>query len=378
MFENEKDEEYWLGLAKEHGESLGVDTREGSVYMDMQAGHCFRIAKFYNDLDRVFEMMAIDTCSGDILKEKAAQDDIHFYKASPSYWTADFIGALPEEGTEFLCGDYYLTWKEVHDEVLNGFYLVSNDLGTVTNTLISGTELVPMDNIDDLEVATLGHLVTEGTDEENDEHLRNRWRNQKVNRTANGNIMHYKSWCEDIQGVGRAIIFPLFAGENTVKAVLFSSDGMSVSEELVQKVQEYVDPIDMGYEVTLDGKKYICGDGMGMGVANLGAHFLAVSANPFELRITVPVTLSEGYTKDTAEEKAESKIREYLKKLALETTADSKTIVRISTIGSMIADMPDILDYDYSELKINGYSENIIIEVDSVAVLSEVVFVVES
>lgn len=70
-----------------------------------------------------------------------------------------------------------------------------------------------MDNIDDLEAATLGYLVIEGTDEEKDEHLRSRWKNQKVNRTANGNIQHYKTWCEDVKGIGRAMIFPLFAGE---------------------------------------------------------------------------------------------------------------------------------------------------------------------
>lgn len=378
MFENEKDEEYWLELARERGEALGVDTREGSVYMDMQTGHCFRIAKFYNDLDKVSEMMAIDTCYGDILKERAAQDDIHFYKASPSYWTADFIGTIPEDGTEFLCGDYYFIWTEVNNEVLSGFYLVSNDAGAVTNNLKSGMELIPADNIDDLEAATLGQLVIEGADEEDDEHLRSRWKNKKINRTANGNIQHYKEWCEDVKGIGRAMIFPLFAGENTVKAVLFSSDGMNVSEELVKNVQEYVDPIEKGYEVIVDEKKVICGDGMGMGVANLGAHFFAVSAKPLEMLITAPITLSDGYTKDMAEKRAENEIRKYLKKLALDTSDSSKTIVRISTIGAMIADMPEITDYDYSELKINGNSENIIIEFDSVAVLSEVIFNVES
>lgn len=69
-FEDEADEEYWLEQAEELGEDLDVDTREGSVYMDAAAGHCMRTAKFYSDLSMVFEMLAVDTCGGDILSEK--------------------------------------------------------------------------------------------------------------------------------------------------------------------------------------------------------------------------------------------------------------------------------------------------------------------
>ena len=66
-FEDEADEEYWLEQAEELGEDLDVDTREGSVYMDAAAGHCMRTAKFYSDLSMVFEMLAVDTCGGDML-----------------------------------------------------------------------------------------------------------------------------------------------------------------------------------------------------------------------------------------------------------------------------------------------------------------------
>ena len=87
MFEEKKTEEYWMDLAEDLGEDLGVDTREGSVYMDMASGHCIRIAKFYNDLDMLSEMLADDTATGDILTEKAARDNVERIAASPSYWT---------------------------------------------------------------------------------------------------------------------------------------------------------------------------------------------------------------------------------------------------------------------------------------------------
>ena len=40
-------EDYFMEQAREMGDALGVDTREGSVYMDAAAGHCLRAAKFF-------------------------------------------------------------------------------------------------------------------------------------------------------------------------------------------------------------------------------------------------------------------------------------------------------------------------------------------
>ena len=66
-------EDYFMEQAREMGDALGVDTREGSVYMDAAAGHCLRAAKFYEDLRSVFDLLFADTCTGDVLDEWAAQ-----------------------------------------------------------------------------------------------------------------------------------------------------------------------------------------------------------------------------------------------------------------------------------------------------------------
>ena len=243
-FEDEADEEYWLEQAEELGEDLDVDTREGSVYMDAAAGHCMRTAKFYSDLSMVFEMLAVDTCGGDILSEKTAMDGIIRTPATSACWSAEFDGAVPESGSEFMVGDIYLVWQSVGDE----FYLVADEAGVQANQLIPGEDLIPVDNVDDLISATLGELVIPGTDEES-EALRARWREAKQGPAENGNRQHYKTWCESVRGIGRARILPLWAGENTVKAVLFSTDGINVSEDLVAQVQKYVDPIEEGFSV---------------------------------------------------------------------------------------------------------------------------------
>lgn len=149
-FEDEADEEYWLEQAEELGEDLDVDTREGSVYMDAAAGHCMRTAKFYSDLSMVFEMLAVDTCGGDILSEKTAMDGIIRTPATSACWSAEFDGAVPESGSEFMVGDIYLVWQSVGDE----FYLVADEAGVQANQLIPGEDLIPVDNVDDLISAT--------------------------------------------------------------------------------------------------------------------------------------------------------------------------------------------------------------------------------
>lgn len=369
MFENEMNEDYWKAIAEDMGEELGVDTREGSVYMDTQAGHILRITKFYGDLAQLYGMYSVETTYGDVLTEMASRDGISRIPASPSYWTATFDGTTPDVGTRFLCGEYYFTYEAIDDEL---FLLVSEIPGDETNNLTPGSPLIPMTNIEGLNSAALGTLYTRGVDEESDENLRTRWKEAKAGPAENGNKAHYKKWCEEVAGVGRARILPLWGGQNTVKAVLFSSDGFDVTDTLVERVQNYIDPIVDGFEVEVEGVTYTFGDGMGEGVANMGAHFLAVSATPVNLTVTATISVKTGYTIEQATNAATEAITAYLKGLALGTSEENNEIVRISQIGSILTGLEAILDYE--DLKLNGSTSNLVVDSNSVAVLEEVVF----
>ena len=113
MFGDEMDEEYWTDLAEDMGEGLGVDVREGSVFMDMQIGHCMRVAKFYADLTLLHEMMMPDTAKGEFLTEYAALDNVYRNAAVASCWNALFelqgrvpglLPALPHHQYQAGCG----------------------------------------------------------------------------------------------------------------------------------------------------------------------------------------------------------------------------------------------------------------------------------
>ena len=83
MFE-EYTYDYFMAQAKTLGDQLGVDTRIGSVYMDMAAGHCIRAAFFFANLQELFTMFALDTCYADVLDDKAEEWGLTRHPASSS------------------------------------------------------------------------------------------------------------------------------------------------------------------------------------------------------------------------------------------------------------------------------------------------------
>lgn len=369
MFE-EFTEEYFLKQAKALGDELGVDTRTGSVYMDMAAGHCLRAAFFFANLSEMFNMFALDTCYADVLDDKAAEWGVTRHPSSSAIFNATFIGATPEIGDRFFAEDteYYFTVIEGENGTL---LLEAETEGAECNTLSAGTEITPIDDIDNLEEAFLGEIYTLGVDEETDDALRTRLREKIAGPAENGNRQHYKTWCESVDGVGRARIEPLFAGPNTVRAILYSSEGLPADNEVVQAVQNYIDPITQNYKFKDDeGNEYICGDGFGYGVANLGAHFLAVAANSLSITVSFNATLTNGSTVEDCRMAASEAITDYFQKLALESDEGSDIIVRISSIGAMISDLTQILDYN--GLTLNGAASNIIVNNTDVPVLEEV------
>lgn len=340
-----------LDEALEEGVRHGVDTRQGSVFYDAVAGHCFRTAKFYADLDTIYERSSIATAIGSELDDKGAEHGVPRNHATKSKWKVVFDGAVPEIGEQFFSDTNYFTFKENS----LGAFLEADIPGVESNNLLVGVNLIPTNSIKGLKAATLGEMIEPGVVEEADEPYRKRIFD-KIGRAAeNGNKQHYKTWCESIAGVGRAKIIPQWDGPNTVKAILFDVNGKSLDTSIVSKVQEYIDP---GAE------------GLGEGMGTIGAKFMATAAEKYAVDVSLSVILIDGATVSAAREVIIEEIEGELSRIALEGKDDKKTIIRYTSIGALISGISMILDY--SELLLNGGTANISIEDDSVGVLGEV------
>lgn len=350
----------------------GIDTRQGSIFFDAVSAVINKIAKMYTDLDLVFSMVYITTTSGEYLDLKANEYSLTRQAATAAKYNFKYTGTQPTVGTRFFHNDsgYYFSLKQDTNNVL---YLEAEIAGTERNDIQSGDIAVPVNTVIGMTSANFKSIYEYGTDAETDDSLRERMIEKVSGPAENGNRQHYKSWCESISGVGQALITPLWNGENTVKAVLISPLGLPVSSMVEAAVQEYVDPDNLGTIVSVNGKTYNVGDGLGNGVANIGAHFTAVAATAHTINIEFTGELVDGKTAAEVEAVVSDAVTGYFKGLVLDDeNNDEGVVVRINAVGALLSGLAEYL-VDYNSLKLNNAATNITLDSDEVPVLGEVV-----
>ena len=330
----------------------GIDLRQGSIFYDAVSGIAFKIAKYYADLEQVFNLIFLPTATGDYLTLRAEEHGVYRQPSSPAKYKPSFTGTIPEPGTRFFANGQYFVLME--DPEL-GLYLEAETPGSAANDIPPGTPIVPVDTISGLTAASVTEEIEPGSDEEDDENLRLRLQEKIAGPAENGNIQHYKTWCEEVSGVGRARIISLWNGPNTVKGVLIDTDGGPASDAVVDRVQEYIDPGSTG---------------LGEGVANIGAYFTAVAASPVEVAISFSVTLAKGGVLEEVQAAAETALKEHIKEVNLSTSDAETATLRISTVGNVIYSLPGVLDY--ADLRFNGQTANIELTKEEVFTLGEV------
>lgn len=341
-----------------------IDKRQGSIFYDAVSGVILKISKLYTDLEIIFGMTTIATATGDALDTRVAEYGITRLSATKAKYYAVFEGTMPEINERFFTDGLYFTVQ--NDGKVT--YFQAEIAGESQNNIYPDTPAVPVNNIDGLISAKFGKIYENGSDPEDDESLRTRVKEKIAGPAENGNIQHYKTWCESIDGVGKAKIFPLWNGENTVKAVLIDTTGKPLGSAKVEEVQNYIDPADKGMTAVIDGKSYIIGDGLGNGKANIGAHFTAVSADSLEISVSFNAELTTGADHQTIQNEVFEAIEEYFKNLVL--GENSEIIVRVSAIGAILSNIKNLVDY--TNLKLNNNTQNITVENDFVPVLREV------
>lgn len=351
MFE-EYTEDYFMEQAEEMGEKLGVDTREGSVYMDAAAGHIIRTSKFYEDLRTMFSMLAANSCSGEVLDEWAKQKQIYRKSATPSYYIPIFEGVSPEDlvGDRFMVDGYYFVLVQEGDN----FYLQSEISGTETNYILPGQTVIPVRNTMGLISATLGEMYAAGTEEEKDEDLRGRWQEALSKPSENWNKQQFKTTCESYDGVGRAFIFPLAYGPCTVKAAIVGAEGTAPPESLISQIQLEMDP---GHE------------GLGQGLVLLGCKFFAEPVEELDIDVSFNAVIADDYTVETVRENVRSELISYFKSITFDTPDDEQIVVQYMKIIGILANAKGLKDL--SDLTVNGSNENITVESGSIPVLGD-------
>ncbi|GAA0115304.1 baseplate J/gp47 family protein [Clostridium senegalense] len=209
---------------------------------------------------------------------------------------------------------------------------------------------------------TNSNATYDGYDEESDDSLRERYYIALRVPATSGNVAHYKVWSKEVVGVGDSKIVPLWNGDKTVKVIIIDSNKQPANTDLINRVQEYIDP-----KGTYNSQDQTWSTwGAGFGQAPTGAYCTVVSATAKAIDISVDIQELPNFTLEDVKTNIETNITNYLKEIAFK-----QDFVSYAKIGSIILNTTGV--QDYQTLTINNGTSNIIIANEEVATLGTVI-----
>lgn len=326
-----------------------VDKREGSIIYDALASAAVELQLMYIELDVIMNESFADTASRDYLIKRTSER-----------------GMTPDPATNaVLKGVFTPTTVDVlgkrfsHDElnyiaiekITDGEYKMQCETAGVVGNANFG-QMIPIDYIEGLETAELTEILIPGEDEEDTEVFRERYLKSFELQAFGGNIADYKQKTNAIDGVGGVKVTPTWNGGGTVKLTIINSEFKVPSDELIEAVQNEIDPV--GHS------------GEGMGIAPIGHVVTVTGVNSNTININCNITYQSGWNWESAKNYILSSIDQHFHELCKAWDESENLIVRISQLESKILACEGVLDVSGTTL--NGSSSNLSLGVDEIPV----------
>lgn len=303
-----------------------MDKREGSIIYDALAPAAIELQLMYLELDVIMNESFADTASREYLIRRAAERGIVPEPATKAILKGVFTPTSVDVlGKRFNCGELNYTAIE---KITDGEYQMQCETVGLDGNANFG-QMIPIDYVEKLETAELTEILIPGEDEEDTELFRQRYFKSFDSQAFGGNIADYKLKTNSIQGVGSTKVTPVWDGGGTVLLTIIDSNFEAASEELIQLVQETIDPTQ---------------DASGKGLAPIG-HIVSVkTAEEVRANVSTAITFESDYSFDILKEQIEETVESYLSELR-ETWGDSETlVVRSSQIDARLLDIVGIID----------------------------------
>lgn len=274
------------------------DKRDTSPIPTALSPAAWSLEGFYLSLNQVQQQAFIQTAVGDALDSLAVIAGITRYPASPAVRLGVFNMAVPigarfstANGSESI--NFAVT---AATETANQYQLTAETPGVIGNEYTGA--ILPITTIPGLISAQITDILIPGDDTESDDELRQRVLTALTQRPFGGNIASYRDYVLAIDGVGAAQIYPTWNGGGTVKLSILGADFAPASDELVESVQNTIDPPP--------------NQGLGIGLAPIGAQVTVVAPTPLTIDVTATLTLSPGYEIGQVQEPIENALEAYL------------------------------------------------------------------
>jgi uncharacterized phage protein gp47/JayE len=333
------------------------DKRQGGIIWNALTPAAAELAQMYIDLGMVEDRTYADTATGDDLTRRTSEKGVNRYQATKAirrgiFKTNNDLPLNVPMGSRYTGDD--LNYKVIEKIKDGEFRLECEEPGDKGNSYL-GT-LIPVEYIDRLVSAELADILIPGEDEEDDKHLRERYYDSLESQAFGGNIADYKKKTNEINGVGGVKVYPVWNGGGTVKLVIIDSNYNKPSQELVDYIQNEIDPLEK--------------QGEGVGIAPIDHMVTIEGVTESIINIETKITFQDEYTWEDIEDNFRNAINSYLNELKKNWQNENNIIIRISYIETRVLGVPGVLDIQNT--KLNGIAENLVLSDVEIPSLGEV------
>lgn len=332
--------------------TTSVDKSEGSFVNDSVSASSEEFARQSANLDelllRGFANTAFENGFYEDLVKRCNDFGVFQKQGTYAKGHAIFYGA---ENTLVTSGTLVQTSSDLVYESTSDGTIINGSVVLAIQALEIGSKYnVPSGSVNKLSLSLPGITavnnldpITGGTDIESYENLYIRLQTKVTAPSTSGNKYDYLNWSLEIDGVGGAKVFPLWAGNNTVKVILVDSNKEPAEGNLVSTVYE-----------NIETKRPI------------GALVTVEPAVSKMISLTVTIIKSELIMVESIINNITSKIKKYFQEIAFK-----ERYVSHALIGANILSVEGVIDYN--GLLVNGQSGNVELSDLEVAVLEEVI-----
>lgn len=319
----------------------GTDKSEGSVNWNAVSAGAIEIKNILIDIDGIYQEGFIDTASRPFLIRHGEERKVSPYPATYAIGRAVFNMEIPI-GSRFSVDMVNFVVIERMSQYT--YKVQCETAGTEGNRHLG--DMIPIEYIQGLTKAVLEEIIVPGEDAEDTESYRERVLDSFNYQSYAGNIAYYKEKVKAIPGVGAVKVYPIWNGPGTVKLELLDGEYDIPSEEMIEEIQEAVDPPSF--------------HGWGMKIAPIGHYATVAGAKKLEIDVIFDLTYQDGYNWEKVKPDAEKSVKAYLLELTKEWEDTDMIVVRISQIERRILDLEGVLDI--ANTRINSQDANLQLE----------------
>ncbi len=334
-----------------------IDKRPGSIIYDALAPAAAELAQMYAELEINDQLSFADTASGEYLTRRAAEFGVNRRPATKARRKGLFYGDgnipidVPINSRYGIEGVNYVVISKIE----TGEFMLECETPGVVGNQHFGT-MLPVDFVPGLVRAELSDVLVPGEDEESDDELRQRYYKAVNEPPFGGNVADYRQKINGIEGVGGVKVFPVWQGGGTVKCTIIASDWSAPSQQLVDEVQNAIDPP--------------ANSGQGYGLAPIGHSVTIAGVQPVTINVETMVTLDAGVNVGQVQGPIEDAIEGYLAGLRSIWEDETQLVVRVAQIEAAIIGVHGVIDI--SDTKLNGTTANVSLGEEEIPILGTV------